>query len=55
MISNKPTSLQYMGIACTTSIICVNVTHPVEMIKTRFQINKFNMKYICGVASTFAM
>ena len=44
MIKTKPTPLQSMGIACSTSLICVNMTHPIEIIKTRLQVGNFNMK-----------
>jgi hypothetical protein len=39
-----PSPYQSMGLACTTSLICVNFTHPIDIIKTRYQVGNFNCK-----------
>ena len=36
----KPTIFESMGLAGTTAILVVNVTHPIEVVKTRLQVNK---------------
>lgn len=46
MIRSKPTPLQSMGFACSTSLICVNFTHPIEIVKTRLQVGEFNMEHM---------
>ena len=46
MIKTKPTPLQSIGVACSTSLICVNFIHPVDIMKTRMQVGNFNMKHL---------
>lgn len=42
--SGKPSTLQSMGLAGTTSLLAVNVTHPMDLYKTRLQAGNFNLK-----------
>ena len=45
MISpKKPSTFQSMGLAGTTSLLAVNVTHPIDLYKTRLQAGNFNLK-----------
>ena len=45
-VNSKPTPLQSMVIASSTSLICVNMTHPIEIVKTRLQVGQFNIKHM---------
>lgn len=40
----KPSTFQSMGLAGTTSLLAVNVTHPIDLYKTRLQAGNFNLK-----------
>ena len=36
----KPNMFESMGLAGTTAVLIVNVTHPIEVVKTRLQVDK---------------
>lgn len=40
----KPSTLDSMGLAGATSLLAVNITHPIDLYKTRLQAGKFNLK-----------
>ena len=40
MSKSKPSFLASMGLAGGTAVIVVNATHPIEVVKTRMQVNK---------------
>mmetsp|Transcript_3910 Transcript_3910/g.7887 ORF Transcript_3910/g.7887 Transcript_3910/m.7887 type:complete len:310 (-) Transcript_3910:36-965(-) len=38
----SPSAIQSMAFACSTALIAVNFTHPIETVKTRMQVGSFN-------------
>ena len=40
----KPNMFESMGLAGTTAVLVVNITHPIEVVKTRLQVDK-NFKF----------
>lgn len=43
-LPRKPTIFQSMGLAGTTAVLVVNITHPIEVVKTRLQVDFFLLK-----------
>lgn len=35
-----------LGLACSTALIAVNFTHPIEVVKTRIQVGNLDLKYM---------
>lgn len=42
--SKRPTTIQSMALAGGTSLLAVNVTHPLDLCKTRLQTGNFNLR-----------
>jgi hypothetical protein len=40
--TTPPSTLESMGLACSTALLAVNFTHPIETVKTRMQVGSFS-------------